>query len=114
MHPLVLPALLPFGRTMLARTGDETPADGMPYRAVETLATIAVGAVAHKVLVAAWERGTGATPPDDPSDPAVDWRDALTWGAATGVGVGVGRVLARRMTAKAWTKAIGRSPHEQA
>ena len=113
MHPLVLPVLVPLGRTLLARTGEEAPADGLPYRALESLTTIAVGVATRKVLVAAWEKATGTTPPDDPSDPGIDWQEALTWGAAAGVGVGVGRVVARRLTAEAWTKAVGRSPYER-
>lgn len=76
------------------------------YRVVSWTAAFAAGMLTRKVLTKAWTATAGA-PPRDPSDADVAWQDALVWAAATGVGVGVGRVVGRRLTASAWEKATG-------
>lgn len=70
------------------------------------LATIGV----RKLLEGVWGRLTNAEAPTNPADPSVDWKEALMWTAATGVGIGIGRTIAQRGAASAWTKATGRIP----
>ena len=77
------------------------------YRAVSFAAAVSTGLVTRSLLTKLWENVKG-DPPRDPSDPDVGWQDALTWAAAAGVGVGVGRVVGRRLAAGAWEKATGK------
>ncbi len=75
---------------------------GTAYRALSTMAAIGAGILTRKLLSRLWADVTGEEPPDNPADPSVGWRAALTWAAATGVAVGVGRVVGRRLAAGAW------------
>ncbi len=75
------------------------------YRALSTMAAIGAGVLTRKLLSRMWADVTGEEPPDNPADPSVGWRAALSWAVATGVAVGVGRVVGRRLAAGAWEKA---------
>ena len=75
-----------------------------------TVAAIGAGVATRSLLTKAWEQATGEEPPNDPTDPGVTWQQAVTWAAAAGVGVGVGRVVGRRLAAGAFEK----SNHKQA
>ena len=76
------------------------------YRALSFAAAVGTGLATRSLLTRLWTEAAGE-PPRDPSDPDVDWRDALTWAAAAGIGVGVGRVVGRRLAAGAWERATG-------
>ncbi|WP_273145243.1 DUF4235 domain-containing protein [Halomonas sp.] len=52
--------------------------------------------MARKAADKAYQKEVGETPPENPDEPDVEWRQALLWGAATGVLVGVARVVGRR------------------
>ena len=70
--------------------------------------------VTRRVLTAVWQR-FGATPPSDgTADRKVTWRAALTWAVATGVGIAVARVVAVRLSARAWEAALHEAPPESA
>jgi hypothetical protein len=45
-----------------------------------------------------------------PADPATSWGEAIAWTAATGLVVGVARMLASRGAAAGWQKATGTLP----
>lgn len=81
------------------------------YRAWSTMAAIGAGVLTRNLLSRLWADVSGEEPPANPADPAVGWRAALTWAAATGVAVGVGRVVGRRLAAGAWEKAGGKPAH---
>lgn len=81
------------------------------YRALSTLAAIGAGVLTRKLLSRVWTDVTGEEPPANPADPTVGWRAALTWAAATGVAVGVGRVVGRRLAAGAWEKTSRKPAH---
>ena len=76
-----------------------------------------VGAVAglftQRVLEAAWERSRHASPPV-PSDRGTSWTEALSWAVATGVGIGVSRLLAIRTAAVVWEAAAHEPPPDAA
>ena len=91
---------------LLAAARTDTVQDAA-YRAVSFATAVTAGLVARSLLTRAWTSAAGR-PPRDPSDPDVDWRDALTWAAAAGIGVGVGRVVGRRLAASAWERTTGR------
>jgi hypothetical protein len=68
------------------------------------------GLAARQVLERGWRAVRKAPPPENPADPRVEWRDALLWAGATGLVVGIGRVLARRGAVAAWRRITGRMP----
>lgn len=78
------------------------------YSALSTAAAIGAGIVTRSVLKRMWTSATGEEPPNNPADPSVGWSQALTWAAAAGVAVGVGRVVGRRLAAGAYEKASGK------
>lgn len=85
----------------------DEPEQDTAYRALSTLAAIGAGVLTRNLLTRVWTDATGEDPPTNPADPAIGWREALTWAAATGVAVGIGRVVGRRLAAGAWEKASG-------
>lgn len=70
-------------------------------------AAIGAGIVTRSLLKAGWRRATGDEPPKNPAASSVGWGEALAWTAATGVAVGVARLLARRGAAAGWEKVKG-------
>lgn len=103
MHRL----LLPIGLTRVA--GTDTAKD-VTHSVLSAGAAIGAGLLTRKLLTTAWTRATGEEPPKNPADPTVGWQQALTWAAATGVGVGVGRVLGRRLAADVWEGLADEAP----
>lgn len=81
---------------------------GTAYRALSTVAAIGAGIATRNIMQRVWTDATGQEPPNDPTDPGVGWREALTWAASAGVAVGVGRVIGRRLAAGAYEKASGK------
>jgi hypothetical protein len=73
-------------------------------------AGILAGVLMRRLLVASWRKTRHVDPPSDPYQPASSWAEALTWAAATGVGVGVARVVAARGAAAGWERAMGAPP----
>lgn len=62
----------------------------------------------RKLLAAVWPGQH--TPPLNPADRRIRWREALAWGVASGVGAGVSRVVSKRTAAAAWERATGTTP----
>ena len=71
-----------------------------------TLAAIAT----RNLLEAGWQQVKEDEPPENPAARSVDWPEALAWTVATGVMVGVARMLAQRGAAAGWKKVRGRYP----
>ena len=71
-----------------------------------TLAAIAV----RNLLESGWEMVKRDEPPENPAARSVDWSEALAWTIASGVAVGLGRLLAQRGAAAGWKKVRGRYP----
>jgi hypothetical protein len=65
--------------------------------------------VTRRVLTAVWEC-FGHEPPEGLEDRKHSWRSALTWAVATGVGIAVARVIAVRVSARAWQVATHEAP----
>lgn len=85
---------------------DEEAAWNVVALASATLAGIAV----RNLLESGWEALKKDEPPQNPAARSVDWGDALAWTVATGVAVGVGRLLAQRGAAEGWRKVRGSYP----
>ena len=75
---------------------------------------IATGVVTRKismvVLDKVWRKTKKTEPPADPASPGTPWAEALTWAAASGVAVGVSRLVATKGAATAKTKLTGKVP----
>ena len=68
--------------------------------------------VTQRVLEVIWKALRGSTPPKVAADRRSSWADALSWAVATGVGVGVPRLLAMRSAAALWEAAVHEPPPE--
>ncbi len=68
------------------------------------------GLVTQRALEAMWKVLRGSTPPKVAADRRSSWADALSWAVATGIGVGVARLLALRSAAVLWEAAVHEPP----
>lgn len=80
------------------------------WKAVTIGAGVLAGVVMRKALNAGWRKAKHHDPPTDPYQPATSWAEALSWAAASGVGIGVARLVAARGAAAGWQKAMGAPP----
>ena len=75
---------------------------------------IATGVVTRKVsmvvLDKVWRKTKKTEPPADPASPGTPWVEALTWAAASGVAVGVARLVTTKGVATARMKLTGQVP----
>lgn len=78
------------------------------WKIVGSGAAMLAGMIATKVVNGGWEKAVGKTPPSDPTDPDVDWKEALAFAALSGLVIGVAKLATQRQTAKFYTKAVGR------
>lgn len=85
---------------------DEEKAWNLVALASATIAGIAM----RNGLEAAWERVRNEEPPENPAARSVDWGDALSWTVATGVAVGLARLVAQRGAAAGWKRVKGDYP----
>jgi hypothetical protein len=67
--------------------------------------------VTRRALAVVWRRFGGA-PPDGPADRKVTFGTALAWAVSMGVGVGVARLIAVRVSARVWEAATHEAPPE--
>ena len=78
------------------------------------LVGIATGIVVRKVTDAAlskvWQKTKHQAPPADPAAPGTPWAEAISWAAASGVAMGVARLVATRGAATAKMKVTGQAP----
>lgn len=73
-------------------------------------ATVVAGIVARKALTTSWKVATGKEPPQNPADPDVSMGEAVAWAAASGVAIGLARMLATRKAANYYRKSTGHLP----
>lgn len=69
-----------------------------------------MGIAARKLLENSWQVVKRNEPPKNPAARSVDWSEALAWTAASGLAMGLGRLLAQRGAAAGWKKVHGRYP----
>lgn len=72
--------------------------------------TVLAGAAARKAMTTSWKVATGKEPPQNPADPDVSIGEALAWAVASGVAIGVARMLASRRAATYYRKSTGHLP----
>lgn len=80
------------------------------WNVVAMVSAAAAGIAVRNLLETGWERVRHDEPPQNPAARSVDWGDALAWTVATGVAVGVARMLAQRGAAAGWKKVRGHYP----
>ena len=75
------------------------------------LATGALAAaLARKALDRLWQSVRGAEPPRNPASRETTWGEAIAWAAASGVAMGVARLVTARGAAAGWQAATGALP----
>lgn len=80
------------------------------WDAVSLAAAAVAGIAVRRLLEAGWQQWREEEAPKNPAARSVDWHDALTWTIASGVAVGVARLLARRGLAEGWRRVRGDYP----
>lgn len=72
------------------------------WRLVASGSAVLAAVGTRKLLRGGWRRWRRGEPPENPADPSVGWGEAIAWTVATGVAVGLGRLIARRSAAAGW------------
>jgi len=57
---------------------------------------LAATIITKKILDGTWRATTGKTPPTDPKDPELTWKEAVAWALLSGAVVGVAQLVAAR------------------
>jgi hypothetical protein len=73
-------------------------------------ATLGATMAARKAMTATWKLSTGKQPPSNPEHPDVSMGEAVAWAAASGVAVGLARMLATRKAADYYRRSTGHLP----
>ena len=73
-------------------------------------ATVGATIAARKAISATWKLSTGKQPPSNPEHPDVSMGEAVTWAVASGVAVGLARMLASRKAADYYRRSTGHLP----
>lgn len=76
--------------------------------AVGSAALAGIGA--RSLMNGGWKLVRGNEPPENPAARSVDWGEAIAWTVATGVVVGMMRLLAERGAASGWKRVKGHYP----
>lgn len=84
--------------------------DERAWNVVALVSAGVAGIAVRNLLETSWEMVTHEEPPQNPAARSVDWSEALAWTVATGVAVGLGRLLAQRGAAAGWKKMSGHYP----
>ncbi len=73
-------------------------------------ATVGATMAARKAMTATWKLSTGKQPPTNPEHPDVSMAEAVAWASASGVAVGLARMLASRKAADYYRRSTGHLP----
>lgn len=80
------------------------------WRLMGGLGALLAGVAARAAIKRSWRLVTGHEPPANPEDPGTSWREALGWAVASGVAVGLARLLAARKAAEYYRRSTGHLP----
>jgi Protein of unknown function (DUF4235) len=80
------------------------------WKVAATGAAVVAGMAVRSALMALWRTLMKNEPPNNPADPATSWGEAIAWTAATGLAVGVARMVGTRGAAAGWQKYTGSLP----
>ena len=84
----------------------------LAWKGVSSLLAIGGGLVTRQILQMLWSKFARSEhePPLNPADRRISWSEAAIWAVASGVGVGLGRLVSERAAAKGWELASGEAP----
>jgi len=82
----------------------------LAWKAISTLSAVVGGIATRKLLERAWTSVKSSEPPGNPADRRVSWGQAVQWAVATGVGVGIARLVSQRLAATGWEMATETEP----
>lgn len=88
------------------------PVQKYGWRAIVIGTGALTGLAAQRVVELVWTAVRGSKPPKLAADRSSPWPEAVSWAVATGVGVGVARLLAVRAAAALWETAVHEPPPE--
>lgn len=80
------------------------------WKLVGTGSAILASILVRNVMMSLWRSVVKTDPPNNPAQPGTAWGEALAWTAATGVGVGIARMIASRGAAAGWQRYTGALP----
>ncbi len=80
------------------------------WKVVGVAAGLAAAKATRKALDVGWSKTRGGEPPRNPASRETDWSEAIAWAVASGIALGLARLLAARGAAKLWEKATGALP----
>jgi Protein of unknown function (DUF4235) len=80
------------------------------WTAFSLVSALGAAALAKKAVDRSWTLATGRKPPENPADPDVDVWEAVAWAVASGVAVGLARMLAQRRAASYYVRSTGHLP----
>ncbi|MEO6712988.1 MAG: DUF4235 domain-containing protein [Mycobacteriales bacterium] len=84
--------------------------DAMMWRVVGGASGLAAAALTRQALGRVWRARKHDDPPATPASTTTSWPDAVLWAVATGIALGVARLVALRGAAAGWQKAKGSLP----
>jgi hypothetical protein len=82
------------------------------WTAFSLASALTAAAMAKKTLDKSWTLATGKKPPENPADPDVEIWEAVTWAVASGIAVGLAKMLAQRRAASYYARSTGHLPPE--
>lgn len=88
------------------------PVQKYGWKAIAVGTGALTGLATQRVIELVWTAVRGSTPPKVAADRSSSWPEAVSWAVATGIGVGVARLLAVRTAAVLWEAAVHAPPPE--
>jgi hypothetical protein len=80
------------------------------WKVVGVMSGLLAARTSKAVLEKTWRSTKGTEPPRNPAAPGTTWTEAMTWAVASGVAVGLARLIATRGAAQAWRRTTGSLP----
>ncbi len=80
------------------------------WKVVGVTTGLAAAKATRKAMDVGWSKTRGGEPPRNPASRETDWTEAVAWAVASGVALGLAKLLAARGSAKLWEKATGSLP----
>lgn len=77
-------------------------------------AAVIAAIIARKTTDGTWKFVTGSDSPENPDDPDIDIKEAITFAVLSGALVGLARMLANRQTTRIMAKGSGKAPEQTA
>lgn len=84
----------------------------MGWRMVASASLLLAGVVARRTLLVGWRTVRNSEPPANPASMRTTWAEAVAWSIASGVVLGLARLIALRGAAEAWRAATGAYPDD--